>query len=106
MIHVTGAVDADAIRADIFSHVNSLPSGSPLNLDSIVYAIRNRSGVSRVEMPVRAAGRIFAPSGETVDISSANALVIPERGDIQVAPETCAFFLDVNNIYLSIVSGS
>lgn len=103
-IHAAGAVDRDAIRAGIFSAVNSLAAGESLNLDSLVYQIRSFEGVSRVEMPLRAAGRIFSPGGETVELSSANALEIPDRGDIQVVPDSCAFFLDVDSIYLNVIS--
>ena len=105
-VHVKSAISAAAIQTIIFSYVNTLPSGASLNLDSIVHNIRKNPEVSRVEMPLRASGRIFAPNGEVIDITSSNSLTIPDRGDVQVLPESCAFFLDVNSIYVNLLMTS
>ena len=105
-VHVRSSTLASAIQAEVFSYVNTLPAGSSLNLDSIVHRIRQIQDVIRVEMPLRASGRIFAPNGEVIDITSSNSLTIPDRGDVQVSPESCAFFLDINSIYVNILMAS
>lgn len=103
VIRASAAISVDDIRASLFQAVNTLQAGESLNLDDLVHVLRGFSGVTRVELPLRAYGRIFTPTGNILDISSSNALVIPDRGDLQVTPDTCSFILDADSIDVSVI---
>lgn len=101
----SGAVEED-IRTAVFSYINHVKIGDTLSVDGIVMAIRSVAGVERVSLPIRIMGRVFCPDGSTIDLTSENALVIPNRPDIQVIPETTAFYVSVDDISLNVIVSS
>lgn len=102
-VHVEPDIDGATIQEAVFNYVNHLPMGSPLFIDSVVMAIRQVSGVVRVDLPIRFMGRIFCPDGSFLDLASENALVVPSRPELQVVPHTTAFFLSIDDIALNLI---
>lgn len=102
-VYTQAVVNLEDVRTAIFSYINNLKMGDPLSIDGVVMAVRSVVGVNRVVLPVRLMGRIFCPDGSTLDLTSENALVVPSRPELQVVPETTAFYVSVDDIALNAI---
>ena len=105
-VYAAASVDPTVLRTALYAAITGTEPGTPLLVDQLVLTLRNVAGVTRVDLPVRLAGRIYAPDGTTIDLQSENALVIPSVPASQVVPETVAWFVSLDDIALNVVTAS
>lgn len=105
-ITVTAAAGTTAalIQQAIYAYVNGITMGNALRLDQVVAAILAVPGVQNVRLPIKARGSIYAPNGTTLGITGTSVLAIPNMPSIQVIPQTCAFFVQLADIPVSLIS--
>lgn len=94
-------VNPGDVQMAIYRHINEIKPGEPIRIDGIVMAARSVQGVTSVELPVRIMGRVFAPGGSIIDISSENALIVPQDPSVQLVPESVAFFASLDDIQIN-----
>ena len=105
-VYAAASVDPTVLRTALYAAITGTEPGTPLLADALVLALRNVPGVTRVDLPLRLAGRIYAPDGTTIDLASQNALVIPAVPASQVVPETVAWFVSLEDLALNVVTPS
>ena len=104
-VYADSSVDPANLRTTLYAAITGTPPGTPLTVDALVVALRGVAGVSRVDLPIRLAGRIYAPDGTTYDLQSQNALVVPSVPASSVVPETVAWFVSMDDLPLNVIYG-
>lgn len=98
IVEAAFGTSASDIRLAVFNYVNSIKIGERLRMDEVVSAIKKVTGVKYVQLPIKPVGKIYAPNGTIIEIHGDSGLVIPSRPEMQVVPETTAFFIELPDI--------
>jgi hypothetical protein len=96
------APDLSPIRAAIVNQINSLNFPGTLYSSQLIDTIHSFLSGNTVVGSIVMQGRILRPDGEVVIIRDQIALQIPNAPSVLVTPTTTAFYIDINDVGLTV----
>jgi len=97
-------IDTDSMRESVVNVINDQKFASGhLAVSSVVDVCHNYlSDGDTIDLPITLFGSILLPAGGTIDISSTDALYIPDRPGDAVTSRTTAFFIKSENVAIDV----
>jgi uncharacterized phage protein gp47/JayE len=97
-------LDLNAIRNAIATRINALVFPTQLNASTVAAVIHSFLTTQQAIGPIELFGRILLPDGTETFARSTGVLELPDRYDVMATGNTIAFYLDPQDIVITVVN--